>query len=379
MARFKLPKYLLHLLLFLITLGTTTLAGAEWIHGKMALFSFEKDGTRWFTWDVFVQGFAFSIPFLGVLTVHEFGHYFAARYHKVRTSLPYFMPFYVGIANTIGTLGAFIRIKERVFSRTEYFDIGIAGPLAGFVVALPLLWYGFTFLPDPDLIFAVHPEYAKYGADYAKYVYEEGAGNFALGKNLLFIILENTLVQDPARMPNSYEIIHYPYLFAGYLALFFTALNLLPIGQLDGGHIGYSVLGYRRFNRLAGALFVLFVTFAGIGVLTAEAFTEEYWYYGYLYLGYLFVVLRKVVPELRQTLFLTAGVICLQVAIKMAFPGFDGYPGWLVFALILSRFLGIYHPPAPNEEPVSAGRKWMAVVALLIFVLCFSPAPFIID
>ncbi len=379
MARSKLPGYLLHIILFLVTLGTTTLAGTEWINGRPALFSVISDEAPWLTWERFLEGLAFSVPFLGVLTVHEFGHYFAARYHKVRVSLPYFMPFFVGIASTIGTLGAFIRIKDRVFSRKEYFDIGIAGPLAGFVVALPLLWYGFTNLPAPEYIFTIHPEYAEFGMEYGKYVYQEGSGNLALGKNLLFLIMENTLVKDPALVPNKYELVHYPFLFAGYLALFFTALNLLPIGQLDGGHIGYSVLGYRRFNRIAGLAFILLVTFAGLGILSLEAFTEEYWFYGYLYLGYLLLVLRKVVPDLKNTLFLVAGVVCLQVAIKIAFPHLEGYPGWLLFALLLSRFLGIYHPPAPNEAPLSTTRKWLGALALLIFILCFSPTPFIIE
>ena len=133
------------------------------------------------------------------------------------------------------------------------------------------------------------------------------------------------------------------------------------------------------FNRLAGVLFVLMVTFAGIGLLTFAAFTEEQWFYGYLYLGYLLLVLRKVVPDLRRTLFLLAGVACLQIAIKMAFPAFDGYPGWLIFALVLSRFLGIYHPAAPNEAPLTTTRKWLGVLAFVIFILCFSPAPFTIE
>src|SRR5690606_8619198 len=111
-------------------------------------------------------------------------------------SLPYYIPLWFGITSTIGTMGAFIRIRSRIFSRQQFFDIGIAGPLAGFVVAIPLLWYGFTYLPDPDYIFTIHPEYQQFGQDYARYVYQ-GEGNFSLGKNLLFLFFER-YVADPA-------------------------------------------------------------------------------------------------------------------------------------------------------------------------------------
>jgi len=141
---------LIHSSLFIVTFITTTLAGAEWTHGKSVLFGE-------FTWQDFASGLPYSISFLAVLTVHEFGHYFTAMYHRVRASLPYFIPL-PPIPMMFGTLGALIRLRERVTTTTKNFDIGIAGPLAGFVTAVILLWYGFTHLPPPEYIFTIHPE-----------------------------------------------------------------------------------------------------------------------------------------------------------------------------------------------------------------------------
>src|SRR6185436_15295388 len=120
----------------------------------------------------------------------------------------------------------------------QIFDIGIAGPLAGFVVAFAILWYGFATLPPPEYIFQFHPSYEQYGLDYANFVYRpefmpEGTVDLVMGKNLLFMFFEK-FVADPTRVPNPHEIMHYPYLLAGFWALVFTGINLLPIGQLDG-------------------------------------------------------------------------------------------------------------------------------------------------
>src|SRR5690606_33485743 len=272
---------LTQLLLFIITLITTTLAGAEWMFGNLFVLVENKLG-----WDEFLQGFHFSIPFLGVLTIHEFGHYFTARKHQVRVSLPYYIPLWFGISPSIGTMGAFIRIKDAVYSRIKFFDIGVSGPLAGFIAALGVLWYGFTHLPPPEHIFTIHPEYARYGLDYQKFVYQNQEGGLALGDTILFWWFK-TYVADPARLPNAYEIIHYPYLFAGYMALFFTSLDLIPIGQLDGGHILSGLIGKTRFNLVAPVLFVLFAFYAGLGLSKASEFsvpdTEQY----YTLLGYL--------------------------------------------------------------------------------------------
>ncbi|WP_245328241.1 site-2 protease family protein [Hymenobacter aquaticus] len=367
--------YGLHLLLFVITLITTTLAGAEWITGR-AFFD-QGQGvklTGWFSQAEVLRGLWFSLPFLGVLTVHEFGHYFTARHYKVRATLPYYIPFFTGFFNTIGTFGAIIRIKDRIFSRKEFFDIGLAGPLAGFLVAVPVLIYGFTHLPPWDYVFQIHPEYRQFGADYARHVYDDGSG-LTLSRPLLYQLLEYWFA-DPARLPHPNELIHYPVLLAGLLALFFTALNLLPIGQLDGGHILYGLLGFRRFNRLSAVFFVGFIFYAGLGLFTLHTTGETWLYGGIPYALYLLVVFRRVVPTLRRTVLLALSVVAAQLALTLAVPGIFGNPGWLIFGLLLSRFMGIFHPPAPDERPLSPGRKVLGWIMLAIFVLCFSPSPF---
>ncbi|MDB5264033.1 MAG: peptidase [Adhaeribacter sp.] len=374
----KAKGYALHIFLFLLTLLTTTIAGAEWLYGRPIFgFTTNYELVQWMPWQKAQAGLLFSLPFLFVLTCHEFGHYFTARYYKIRVTLPYYIPIWLGFTSTIGTMGAFIKIKDRIFSKKEFFDVGIAGPLAGFVVALPLLYYGFTHLPEPEYIFRIHPEYQQYGLDYPKHVYQDMAGSFSLGKNLLFLFFE-TYVADARLLPNQYELIHYPLLFAGYLSLFFTALNLLPIGQLDGGHILYGLIGYRNFNRFSPVLFFAFILYAGLGILSPNIPLEvAQWLYP-AYGIYLFLVFQRTVPHVKYAYMLVGVVMAVQYGLAWLFPDLNGYHGWLLFGLILSRFLGIFHPPAPDERPLSMGRKILGCLALVIFILCFSPTPFVI-
>ena len=155
----------IHIGLFLITLVTTTMAGAEWMFGR----------SWWFepslTFKEFKQGFYFSIPFLAILTAHEFGHYLTARFYGVKVTLPFFIPF-PPIPFSIGTMGAVIRIKETIRSKVENFDIGIAGPIAGFMLAILCLYYGFTNLPEKSYIYQVHPDYEVFGENFEDHVYE---------------------------------------------------------------------------------------------------------------------------------------------------------------------------------------------------------------
>ena len=131
----KFRTALIHGGLFIVTFVTTTLAGAEWVYGRSVL---APD----FTWIDFQNGLWYSVPFLLILTVHEFGHYFTAIYHRVRTTLPFYIPFYFPwIPFLLGTMGAVIRIKSRIISNKQHFDIGLAGPLAGLMVAVAVLIY----------------------------------------------------------------------------------------------------------------------------------------------------------------------------------------------------------------------------------------------
>ena len=381
--------YLLHGGLFLLTLITTTMAGAEWMFGRLFI---PIEGMKTLGWPEFVAGFKFSIPFLAILTVHEFGHYFTAKANQVRVTLPYYIPLWIGIGQSIGTLGAFIRIQDYINSRRKYFDIGIAGPLAGFVLALVVLWYAFSHLPPPEFIFTIHPEYQKWGLEYGKYAYQhlpEG-GAVGLGDNLLFTFFK-TYVADPARIPHPYEMIHYPYILAGYLALFFTSLNLIPIGQLDGGHILYGLIGRKRFQWVSPVLFIIFVFYAGLGtykpsdfaVPTDKAFFSELGSFA-LYIGFLYLAFSRISenaeggPRLTPLL-ITLSVVAAQLVVSWVRPDIEGYSGFLVFSFVLGRFLGIYHPETEVDEPLDARRQVLGWIALIVFVLCFSPRPFLIS
>ncbi|HEY8402286.1 MAG TPA: site-2 protease family protein, partial [Cytophagaceae bacterium] len=378
-------------------------------------------------WDYFLSGLHYSIPFLVILTVHELGHYITARIYKVIVTLPYFIPLYIPFMMNIGTAGAFIQMKSRMESKKMVFDIGIAGPLAGFVVALGVLIYGFTNLPPKEYIFQVHPEYAELGVDYEKkaftyefqkeqeyqrfliaqkndsITYQENKGSWffekmidwgfipddwkkefkpsekyevlATGKNLLFLFLEKVLVDDPSLIPNRFEMYHYPYLFAGYLALFFTALNLLPIGQLDGGHVVYGLFGQKNHRIISPAIFILFVYFAGIGIVGGlfKSSFEEILSYSFLYIGFLYLIFSKTFKSRKNVLMVAVLVFSLQFFTEMLFPDLLVFNGYLMFALLIGRLLGVYHPPVVLEEPLSTGRKILGWISLIIFALCFTP------
>ncbi|AQG79151.1 site-2 protease family protein [Spirosoma montaniterrae] len=380
----RTKTYLLHGGLFLITLITTTMAGAEWMFGRLFI---PLEGMKTLGWNEFLAGFQFSIPFLSILTVHEFGHYIVARANRVRVTLPFYIPIWLGIGQGIGTLGAFIRIQDYINSRRKYFDIGVAGPLAGFALALVVLWYGFTHLPPPEYIFTIHPEYQKWGLAYGQFAYENQppGQNIGLGDTLLFSFFK-TYVADPMRVPHPYEMVHYPYLLAGYLALFFTALNLIPIGQLDGGHILYALIGRERFRWVAPALFILFAFYAGLGsfrptdfaIATDEGFYEKLGYFG-LYIFMLYLAFSRISENRLTVLLITLSVVVAQLALSWWQPAWEGYSGFLVFVFVLGRLLGIYHPETELQEPLGTKRTVLGWLALLVFILCFSPRPFLIS
>lgn len=389
-------QYLIHSILFLVTLFTTTLAGTDWI------------GIAQDTWQAYlVQGLWYSIPFLGILTIHEFGHYLAARFYKVAVTLPYYIPVYFPGLPGIGTFGAFIRIKSILRSRQVVFDIGIAGPLAGFIAALAILFYGFTHLPPRDYVLQVHKEYAVYGVDYASHVYkyeflrqedslhsvqshskfipQESYMMMYTGSNLLFYAFEHFVAPDAALVPNKYEMFHYPFLFAGFLALFFTALNLIPIGQLDGGHILYALIGSEKQKMVAPVFFSVFV-FLGCLDFLKESFGyhpmesfDDMISFAPFYLLFLFMIFSRVYVKPINNVLLAVLVFAAQFFSLSLFPEFTGFEGWWFFAIILGRFIGIYHPPAPDDRPLDTKRKILGWLSFLIFILCFSPQPLIIE
>jgi membrane-associated protease RseP (regulator of RpoE activity) len=388
-----IPRLVLQIVLFVLTLLTTTLSGADWI--GLPFHTLEE---------AFSMGLSYSVPFLLILTVHEFGHFFTARYYNVPVSLPYYIPVYfLGIMPSIGTMGAFIKMKPAFTTTRQYFDIGIAGPLAGFIVAFGFLMYGFTHLPEKEYIFKVHPEYQQFGLDYDKHVYNqsflrysdsvhyvqanrskdfkpaEHYEMFGIGENLLFYIFKNYVVDDASRVPNKYEMMHYPILFAAYLALFFTALNLIPIGQLDGGHVLYGLVGFEKHFVLSKILFIAFVCYASLGFVDFKLPQEEVMRDILLLALLLWTVFRPLFKEWKNVLLTALAVLVFELGTISAFPSIKGYTGWLVFIVILSRILGIQHPKASVEMPLSVSRKIIGWLTLLIFVLCFSPQPFMIE
>lgn len=370
-------RIMLQVCLFLITFITTTLAGASWCYGKtfIALVPFDILIDQTFTWADFWRGLHFSVPFLLILTVHEFGHYLTARHNRVNSSLPYYIPM-PPIPFSIGTMGAIIRLRQRVTSLKVNFDIGIAGPLAGFVMALIVLFYGFSNLPPAEYIFEIHPEYEQYGLAYADHVYgnQEGIIDVVIGKNLLFLFFEK-FVADPERMPNPHEIMHYPYLFSGFLALIFTALNLLPIGQLDGGHVLYGLVGYKNHKLIASGVFIVFIFYAGLGLVHPLQPMDDLIFYVPAYVIFLVLCLRGLKLSTQNTVMIALLIFAAQFVWSWLQPTVNGFTGWLLFAFIIGRLAGVEHPRAEIEEKLDTNRQLLGWIALIIFVLCFSPVP----
>ncbi|RZS97764.1 site-2 protease family protein [Cecembia calidifontis] len=366
-------QYLIHILLLLITILTATLAGGEWLFGKSIL----ADGEHALTWEYFLKSLHFSIPFIGILFVHEMGHLLTSIRHKVRSSLPFFIPGWLGFlgAPSIGTFGAIIHMKSFVNSRRKFFDIGVAGPLAGFIVAIFVLWYGFTHLPDADYIYEIHPEYLD--PEFKGHTEEDGYITLRLGYNLLFYLMEKGLA-DPEKMPNMYEVIHFPYLFAGYLALFFTALNLLPIGQLDGGHVIFGLFP-KHHKTISLVFFTAFVFYAGLGIINPFHDINRLLISIPLYIGFLYIIYRRTsIPnETKWAIILL--IAAAQYALVYIWPNLDGYTGWLLFAFLLGRVMGLEHPEVTGTREMNGSRKVLGWLAILIFLICFTPQPFIFD
>lgn len=364
------PKeYVKHTLLLILTLGATTLSGAEWVYGKSVLGS----GETQLTWPYFWKAMLFSVPFIGTLFIHEMGHLLVSIQNKVKCSLPYFIPAWFGFigAPSIGTLGAIIQMKGFINSRRKFFDIGIAGPLAGFVIALGVLIYGFSTLPDLAYLHDIHPEYA----DPEFTGYGDDVLNFELGNNLLFMFLEG-IFADPERMPAMSEVIHYPFLFAGYLSLFFTALNLLPIGQLDGGHVIFGLFP-KRHREISLVAYVLFLAYAGLGVITPFMDANDLLIRIPLYVGFLYICFHKTGLSAKNKLTTALSLAALQYAVSFIKPEWEGYQGWLFFAFLLGRVMGTSHPEVTGFRTLDTKRKVLGWLAILIFLLCFSPKPFI--
>ncbi len=385
-------RYWLHALLFVATLGTTIAAGG-WLAGRTLLYGGDSYDAWIHSPYFWLDGLRYALSLLGFLTVHEFGHYFAARYHRINTSLPYYIPFpppgpWLPVFS-IGTFGAVIRIREPIPGTRRLFDVGAAGPLAGFVVALAVLLVALATLPPPTYLLDLdgHEALKAYIQQYERFPPEllprpEGLEGLTIvvGQTPLFWLLS----QFFSDVPPMYEIYHYPMLFAGWLGLFFTALNLLPVGQLDGGHILYALVGPRWHRRLARGFVTLLLASASIGFAEEMPAALAAWHplaehAAWLLLAVvLFFFLNRVYQrELRIIGPLLIGIVALaSVSTQVGEPLQQfGYTGWFLWCLLIVWLIKVDHPPVLRPEPLTPGRKALGILSILIFLLCFSLKP----
>jgi membrane-associated protease RseP (regulator of RpoE activity) len=294
-------KYWLHILLFVLTVFTTLMVGtrleANFLQGK-PVFSLGEDTMPLFPIGFILQqpsrilmGIPFSLTLMTILLAHEMGHYIFCLRYGVYATLPFFIP----APTLIGTMGAFIRIKSPIRSRTALFDIGIAGPIAGFVVAFAVLLFALMLSkPAPPAIVQ---------------------GDIVIGFPLIFRFVHWLIMGSGLPGMSLENTLLHPTAIAAWVGMFATALNLLPGGQLDGGHIVYAVAPrlHRHVSRLT------------VGAL------------------------------LPMGLFL--------------------WPGWLVWALLLT-ISGMRHPNVAPWPELSSGRRMLGAIALIMLILTITPVPF---
>ncbi len=381
-------RYLLHAGLFVVTLLSTAFTGAllfigrseAWAAGGAVLDLGGFPVTTTFLADAFVFGGAL----IAFLTVHEFGHYVAARVHKVSTSLPYFIPApLIGI----GTLGAVISIRQPIPNRIKLFDVGASGPLAGFVMVLVLLFWAMETLPSPDYMFGVggHDsllEFIRATGKFPDTAISDAppGGRLTLGTTPLYWAISQAF----PNVPPLYEMYHYPLLFAAWLGLFFTALNLMPVGQLDGGHIVYALFGPRWHARISRAfIFLMLSSMATGGALTLPSMSVLFTSSEFLariitwfILGALLTLCtrRAFGEQWWQVTIIILVLASFAAAVPSALSWF-GYFGWLPWCLLLIFMIKVDHPPVPVSLPLCLKRRLLGYLTLAIFVLCFSIKP----
>lgn len=329
-----------------------------------------------------LRGLLFAGLLLAFLTFHEFGHYFAAVHHNIKVSLPYYIPLPLGI----GTLGAVIRIKEPIRRMHKLFDVGAAGPVAGFIVALSVLLIGFATLPEPSYVqnFAGHEqlkEYVAVNGAYPDFITDENEqGVLTVGNTLLYSALASMF----ENVPPMWEMYHYPFLFAGWLGLFFTALNLMPVGQLDGGHILYSLIGKRKHKIVARVFYACITALAGIEFVPFLAdFIHQYLSLPFIeWLVWGFILYLLMTKAFRADKPWVNGMVALSLLATAGYTIAFGAPEsaqasfiWLVWSFFIAFVVKVEHPPVEIEEKLSPGRRVIGWLSMLIFILCISPNP----
>jgi membrane-associated protease RseP (regulator of RpoE activity) len=233
----KRKKPWLNIILFLATIFSTFFVGiylsANFIYSEIASKELElnQEIILFQNPKIFLLAIAYSATLMLILLAHELGHYLACRYYKITATLPYFIP----APTLIGTFGAFIKIKSPITEKKALFDIGIAGPLAGFILSLPALIYG---LSASKIVVSLPEE-----------------GTIVFGDPLILQLIAKLIFKNSLGESN---IILHPVAFAGWIGILVTSFNLFPVGQLDGGHISYSFLG-KKSALIARIFFVLFI------------------------------------------------------------------------------------------------------------------------
>jgi membrane-associated protease RseP (regulator of RpoE activity) len=262
---FAKERRTLHLVLFVLTIASTYIA---------------------------VQSLLYSFAIMSILLSHEMGHYVMCRRHKIPATLPYFIPMPF---SPFGTWGAVIAMRQTIPNRRALFDVGVAGPLAGLILAIPAIVIGLhhSTIINPDTL---------------------GEGSISMGEPLVFQFIRY-LVLGP--LPDGKDVLIHPLAYAGWVGLFVTALNLLPVGQLDGGHIAYALFGEKS----------KYVFIVAIGIFAVSAFY---------------------------------------------------FPGWILMLILLVFFFFKHPPPVDNVTMLDNRRKALGIFMFVVFIVSFTPVPFYI-
>jgi membrane-associated protease RseP (regulator of RpoE activity) len=298
------PRAWINGLLFVLTVISTLFVGA--LYGGTEI----QADTPWelLAPQNLLQGWPFAVTLMAILLAHEFGHYFAAKAHKVAVTLPYFIPMPLGF----GTLGAFIQMKAPVPDRRKLFDIGVAGPLAGLVVAVPLLFIGLRTSP------VIVPPQLE--------------GMMLEGNSILYYFAKIWVHGQPLPDPvTGLDVMMNRVTFAAWIGLLVTALNLLPVGQLDGGHTVFALFGERA--RIVNIIAVI-----AMGLLAIAGLAP----------------LQEAVPWLVNI----------------------GFTGWFFWLILIGLVIGPFHPPALDDvTELDPRRRYIGYAVIIIFILVFTPVP----